>query len=164
LKILILVRHAKSSQGDGAVNDFERPLSERGKNDAPAMARRLAAKGLNIDLLISSPAKRAAKTAKFFANELKIGHEKIIFKTELYLAPVEVFYEVIQKINDDAGCIAVFSHNPSITDLANDLTEVHIDNIPTCGIFAVKAETESWATFKEAKKRFLFFDYPRVSV
>ncbi|OQY92543.1 MAG: phosphohistidine phosphatase [Sphingobacteriales bacterium UTBCD1] len=160
MKILILIRHAKSSQGDGTINDFERPLNERGKNDAPVMARRLIARGIKVDMLISSPAKRAAKTAKLFAKELEIENEKIVFKTELYLASVDIFYDVIEKANNNAGCIAVFSHNPSVTDFANDLTEVHVDNIPTCGIFAIKADTGNWADFGMAKKKFLFFDYP----
>jgi phosphohistidine phosphatase len=41
------------------------------------------------------------------------------------------------------------------------LTNARIDNIPTCGVFAVKAECDSWTQFRQAKKEFLFFDYPK---
>ena len=51
----------------------------------------------------------------------------------------------------------------NLTELsANELTEVRVDNIPTCGIFAVKADIKHWADFKEAKKKFWFFDYPKA--
>ena len=57
--------------------------------------------------------------------------------------------------------IAIFSHNPGLTDFANLLTATRIDNIPTCGIFAAKADCDKWKDFKEAKKEFWFFDYPK---
>ena len=55
------------------------------------------------------------------------------------------------------GSIAVFSHNPGITDFANILTNARIDNIPTCGIFAVKIKTKQWKDFQERRKRILVF-------
>jgi phosphohistidine phosphatase len=162
MKQLLLVRHAKSSWDDFGLNDFDRPLSDRGKKDAPAMAQRLSGKKINIDAFISSPAKRAARTAKIFANEYKIEKDDIIYKTELYLAPENVFYDVIAKTDDKFNCIAIFSHNPGITDFANEMTEIKIDNIPTCGVFAVKVDAKHWNDIKEAKKEFWFFDYPKA--
>jgi len=161
LKTLLLIRHAKSSWDDAALSDFDRPLNERGKKDAPMMAKRLSEKKIKIDAFISSPAKRAARTAKYFAEEFKSEKDDILFKTELYLASANVFYDIIRKADDKLDCIAIFSHNPGITEFANELTEVHIDNIPTCGIFAVKADIKLWPDFKDAKRKFLFFDYPK---
>lgn len=162
MKTLLLIRHAKSSWDDAALSDFDRPLNERGKKDAPAMAERIADKKIKIDAFFSSPAKRAARTAKIFADEFKIKKDEIIFKSELYLASVDVFYDVIKKIDDGLNCIAIFSHNPGITDFANELTEVQVDNIPTCGIFAVKADIQHWTDFKEDRIKFWFFDYPKA--
>ena len=162
MKTLILVRHAKSSWDDLGLNDFDRPLNDRGKKDAPKMAERVAKKKIGIDAFISSPAKRAARTAKIFAEEFKAKKKDIIFKTELYLASENVFYDVIEKTDDDLDTIAVFSHNPGITDFANDLTEIKVDNIPTCGVFAVKIDSKRWADIKDSKKEFWFFDYPKA--
>ena len=79
------------------------------------------------------------------------------------MASDEAFNSVVEKLNDDFDCVAVFSHNPGITDFANSLTEdIRIDNIPTCGIFAVSIEARN--KYKEAKKKFLFFDYPKALV
>ena len=65
-KILLLVRHAKSSWEIGTLSDFERSLNERGKKDAPMMAKRLIDKKIKIDAFVASPAKRAKKTAELF--------------------------------------------------------------------------------------------------
>ncbi|HYM94541.1 MAG TPA: histidine phosphatase family protein [Chitinophagaceae bacterium] len=163
MKTLLLIRHGKSSWDDVSLNDFDRPLNDRGKQDAPAMAGRLQDKKTEIDVLISSPAKRAGRTAKIFAKEYGINKADIIYKTELYLASAEVFYEVISKADDKFEHIAVFSHNPGLTDFANELTDIKVDNIPTCGIFAIRIETKPWVDFKNARKEFWFFDYPKAN-
>lgn len=125
------------------------------------MARRLADKNIKIDTIISSPAKRARKTAVFFAKEFGVDENAIIYKTELYGAPSEVFNEVIEKLDNHSDNIAVFSHNPGITEFANSITEVRIDDMPTCSIFAIKSDAKKWDEFSGSKKEFWFFDYPK---
>ena len=164
MKTLILVRHAKSDWGDPSLSDNERPLNDRGKRDAPVMAQRLLDKKIKISAFIASPAKRAARTARYFAKAYKYNKEKIIFKEKLYLAEPAAFYSVIEAADDKHDCIALFSHNYGITDFANMLTDARIDNIPTCGVFAVQADCKEWKDFKEAKKSFLFFDYPKAGL
>lgn len=161
-KQLILIRHAKSSWADFSIKDFDRPLNERGKKDAPVMAKRLLDKKITIDAFISSPAKRARKTAEYFAAEYELPKKEIIFIDELYLATPAVFTDVISKVSDQYDTIAVFSHNNGITDYANTLTDTRIDEMPTCSIFAVKAEVKNWNAFADAKKEFWFFDYPKA--
>ncbi|MDP4263532.1 MAG: histidine phosphatase family protein [Bacteroidota bacterium] len=161
-KILLLIRHAKSDWNGASLSDFDRPLNERGKRDAPVMAHRLLDKKINIDAFITSPAKRAKKTATIFANEFKRDKDEVILRQELYEAPAEIFYKVISAIDDQFNSVAIFSHNPGITDFANSLTNVRIDNIPTCGIFALKINTRHWKNFKEAGKEFWFADYPKA--
>jgi phosphohistidine phosphatase len=161
MKQLLLIRHAKSDWGDFSLPDFDRPLNERGKRDAPVMAQRLRDKEIGIDAFIASPAKRAKKTAGFFAEAYKKEKDEIIFHEKLYGAAEPVFYDVIASTNNKFNSIAIFSHNPGITDFANLLTNARIDNIPTCGIFAIKIDCEAWADFKNARKEFWFFDYPK---
>jgi phosphohistidine phosphatase len=164
MKTLILIRHAKSSWDDPGLNDFERPLNDRGKKDASAMAERLYERGIKIDAFVTSPARRARKTAEHFAKKYKKEKDELVLKTELYMAGEDAFTNVIEKLNDTIDCVAVFSHNPGITDFANSLTDARTDNIPTCGIFAVSIDAKKWTKFKEAKKKFLFFDYPKALV
>jgi phosphohistidine phosphatase len=161
MKSLLVIRHAKSSWEWEDKNDFDRPLNDRGKRDAPAMAGRLLSRAVVPHLLVSSPAKRARKTAELFAAELGIPPAGILFKSELYHAAVSTFYEVIGDLDDKADIAAVFSHNPGITEFVSGLTSVRIDNMPTCGIFGVHLQTPSWRDFQTAPKEFWFFDYPK---
>lgn len=161
MKCLLLVRHAKSDWSEPSLSDFDRSLNGRGKEDAPVMAHRLLDNKIQIDAFISSPAKRAKKTAGIFAKTYKAKKNEIFFRDELYGAYENVFFDVIANASNKFDSIAIFSHNPGLTDFANLLTATRIDNIPTCGVFAVKADCDKWKDFKEAKKEFLFFDYPK---
>jgi len=161
LKTLFIIRHAKSDQSFFG-NDFERPLNERGNADAPLMAKRLQVKVEKIDALISSPAVRAKQTAELFAGVLAFPIKEIDFVSALYHAPAEVFYDVIAGLPEDFDNAAIYAHNPGITHFVNSLDSgIQVDNMPTCAIFAVTADISRWDQFLKAKKRSLFFDYPK---
>lgn len=162
MKTLILVRHAKSDWSDPTLDDFDRPLNERGKRDAPVMALRLRDKRIRPDLIVSSPAKRAARTARVFAEELDVKKKHIIFNEALYLAPPSVYYEVLTRLDPTCDTVALFAHNDGITEFANQLTDVRIDNIPTCGVFAIRIQCDDWTAFRDAQKEFWFFDQPKA--
>lgn len=161
MKTLLLVRHAKSSWEAQGIDDFDRPLNGRGKTDAPQMAKKVKDKKIGIDIFISSPAKRARKTAKIFAEVFGIDKQEIQLADKLYGASVSAFLEVVTAIDDKYASAIIFSHNPGITEFANTFTNVHIDNMPTCSIFAIQANTGKWADFLKSEKNFLFFDYPK---
>jgi len=162
MKTLLLIRHAKSSWDDPSVPDFDRPLNERGKNDAPEMAKRLTDKKIRLDALVSSPAKRAKKTCIAFAKEFEYDKDDIRFEEKLYEAGTEDFLEVVKGLKNKWNDVAIFSHNPGITYFANTLTSTRIDNMPTCSIFSVKIKTDSWKDIDSAEKEFWFFDYPKA--
>ena len=162
MKQLLLIRHAKSSWDSLSQKDFDRPLNDRGHRGAPMMAKRLLDKKIDIDAFISSPAKRAFTTCKYFAETYNVKEKNIIAIPELYHAPVKNFYEVIINTDDVFNTIAIFSHNPGITEFVNELTDAAIDNMPTCGIFGVKAAISHWKDFEAAAKTFWFFDYPKL--
>ncbi len=161
MKRVFIIRHAKSDQSFFG-NDFERPLNERGKLDAPTMAMRLLERQGKIDAFVSSPAKRAKKTAELFAETFDISAEDITFISALYHATFEVFYEVIAALPDSLHTVAVFSHNPGITYFVNSLnTKTRVDNMPTSAIFGIEINTTQWSGFAKAKKEFLFLEYPK---
>lgn len=161
MKTLIIVRHAKSSWDNIGQDDIERPLNDRGKKDAPEMAKRLKDRNIKIDKFVSSPAKRAKRTAKYFAEAYDVDKKDIVLIDELYEASPANFYQVAAQLKDDWDIVAIFSHNPGITSFVNSLTNVQIDNMPTCGVFAVSIPGNQWANFKSEEKSFLFFDYPK---
>ena len=161
MKTLLLIRHAKSSWDQPGVSDFDRPLNERGKKDAPEMAKRLKEKGIELDHLISSPAKRARKTAKYFAEEFGFKKDDIKLVEALYGATQTEFLQAVKEIEDNYGTVALFSHNPGVSDFASSLTNVRVDDMPTCAVFALQIGTDNWKDFLDAEKKFLFFDYPK---
>lgn len=162
MKSVILVRHAKSSWDDISVKDFDRPLNERGKRDAPVMAQRLLDRKIKINAFIASPAKRAKKTAAIFAETYGIDKDAITQVPDLYLPAPEAFWSAIENAPATAQTIAVFSHNPGITEFANSLTSTRVDDMPTCAMFAVTAAVDDWKDFRNAEKAFWFFDYPKA--
>lgn len=161
MKTLLLIRHAKSSWDSTVTLDFERPLNERGKNDAPIMAQRILDKKISIDAFVSSPAKRARKTAEIFMKKYEVAEEKLTLVPALYEASVDDFYRAVEQLADDHTSIALFSHNPGITDFINSLECSPVYNMPTCAIYALKIKTKHWKEFRIADKEFLFFDYPK---
>ncbi len=161
MKSLIIIRHAKSSW-EKITDDFNRPLNERGKNDAPIMAKKLIKDNITIDAFISSPAKRAKKTAGLFIREFEGNKNDIILVPELYNASASVFYNVTAGLDNAFNTVAIFAHNPGVTDFANALTAFRIDDMPTCGIFAIKIHTNTWQDFESAQKEFWFFNAPKL--
>jgi phosphohistidine phosphatase len=161
MKTLLLIRHAKSSWANPQQNDFERSLNERGKADAQMMAKRLKDKKIKIDVFVSSPARRAITTCEYFVKQYQQEKDAVILKSELYLAAPPVFEIVIEQLDDEFEHAALFSHNNGITEFANQLTDTRVDDMPTCAVFAIKIHTKSWKQFKQAKKEFWFFDYPK---
>jgi phosphohistidine phosphatase len=161
MKSLLIIRHAKSSWDLSTIKDFDRPLNERGHKDAPAMAKRLVEKQIHIDAFVSSTAKRAFTTACYFAEAYHIKEKQVQRIDKLYHAAEPVFYEVISALDNSLNTVAIFSHNPGITYFVNELTNAQIDDMPTCGIFAIHIDSDNWADFKKAKKTFWFFDYPK---
>lgn len=160
-KTLILVRHAKSSWNKDVASDFDRPLNDRGKRDAPEMAEKILAKGYTIDAFVSSPALRALSTAEFFCAAWKLPLKKIIQVPELYHASPDTLFRTIESLDDRYETVAIFSHNPGITEFVNRLLEgMNLDNMPTCGAFAVRATIAHWREFRQAEKSFLFFYHP----
>ncbi len=161
MKQLLLIRHAKSSWSNVNVQDFERTLNDRGLKDAPRMAKRLHEKIGKADAIVSSTATRALETANFFADEFDVKKKHIVKRDDLYLPAPEAFAKVIAEFDDDWKTVLVFSHNPAITLFANQLTPIKVDDMPTCAIFAVKADIKQWADFMATEKQFWFFDYPK---
>jgi phosphohistidine phosphatase len=161
MKKLYLFRHAKSKSQNFNESDFIRSLSESGKNEALLMGQKLFTLNNQIDFFVSSPALRARQTCEILCNCCKYSHEKISFEENLYLPDTNALNKTISAINNTYNNIVLVSHNPGITEFINSLqVGVRIDNMPTCGMFVIKADTVNWAAFSESKKQFLCFDYP----
>ncbi len=162
MKKLYLIRHAKSSWDNPSLDDFDRPLNGRGEKDAPKMGKRLKKNGVVPDLIISSTALRAYKTALVIANEVNYEQERIFPLDELYHASPDMMLEVLQHTADNIQSLFLFGHNPGLTDFANRLSTTHIDNIVTCGVYALQWDVSAWKDVQlDGKAKLLFYDYPK---
>ncbi|RPI65636.1 MAG: histidine phosphatase family protein [Ignavibacteriales bacterium] len=160
MKTLILVRHAKSSWKDETLSDFDRPLSKRGKKDAPFMGKLLKKNGIKPDLVVASSAIRALETAEVICKEMDFPKEKLIYDKKLYAAGDDDIIRVINSVNDSVENLMIIAHNPGLTDLANMLSDKFIDNIPTAGVVELKFD-ESWADVRSQCCTFVSFEYPK---
>ena len=155
------VRHAKSNWDHPGLRDFDRPLDERGLKDAPMMARKMKELDLVPDLIVTSGAKRARKTAEFFKKEFSLPDSHFMVTDDLYEASAEEVYTVLRSLPDSARFVYVFGHNPTFTWVANSIAGVHIDNVPTCGIVHAQVMINSWKKFKPEHAGFIGFHYPK---
>ena len=161
VKDVCFVRHAKSNWDHPGLRDFDRPLDARGLRDAPVMAAEMHKLGLIPQLLVSSGANRARSTAEFFRKEFGLDKEKLVIRNELYEASAETVWDVLHKTPDEIQFVYLFGHNPTFTWVANELSGVRIDNVPTCGVVHAQAMISSWKKFKPQHAGFIGFHYPK---
>jgi phosphohistidine phosphatase len=161
LKLLTLIRHAKSSWKDAGMDDFDRALNDRGERDAPRMGKRLSRAGPPPDRIVSSSAKRAARTARVIAEQLGCDPAEVVLDRELYLASPSRMIATLRALAPDVDHVALVAHNPGVTDLVNALAEVRIDNVPTCGIARVRLDIERWKELDVGCGELEDFDYPK---
>lgn len=161
MKKLYLIRHAKSSWKDISLDDFDRPLNKRGKLNAPMMGERLFQRGVNPDLILSSPAKRALKTAKIIAKHLQYQNE-IEFNEDIYEASEDTLHKIICNIDDGNDTVILIGHNPGFNCLAYEYVDFD-ENIPTCGVVEINFNCKKWKEISVKNASFVSFDYPKKS-
>ena len=161
MKTLYLVRHAKSSWKKAHLADIDRPLNSRGKRDAPFMGKLLSEKGVKPDALISSPAKRARKTAFAFAEALDYPKSQIKLNPKVYEASVQDLFLVINNWDNALDVVMLFGHNLSYIYFANLYAKPPLDNVPTAGVVAIEFEVDQWKEVNNENGKVLFFEYPK---
>ena len=161
MKRLFLVRHAKSYWECDWLTDLERPLNERGKRDAPRMGSILSTNYERPQLLISSPASRAYTTARIIAVGMGYPPEDIRLVEGIYEAMSRDLLRIIGETDDDVSSLMAFGHNPTMTTVANRLTNAGIENVPTTGIVIVDFEVDSWRKAVETIGKLVAFEYPK---
>ena len=148
MKKLIIIRHAKSSWKHNVI-DHERPLNERGLEDSDLVSKELNTLGFNIDLLLSSDAYRAKKTAEIFISNLLLHSKLVMYNHDLYDFSGEMLTSVVKSCPVSVNTLMVFGHNHAITDFVNHFGSQIIDNVPTCGVVVIDFETNDWNSIKK---------------
>lgn len=160
MKKIILIRHAKSDWDQLGLDDFARPLAERGLRDAPQMAASLKNRGITVDLICSSTAKRAKQTACMTAEVIGYPEAKIHWEKSLYHASEDHLLRFIHSQSDQIQTLVLVGHNPGLTELINWLG-VKLDNLPTSGQFAFSLSTAHWKELSRDTCTFAWWDSPK---
>jgi phosphohistidine phosphatase len=161
MKRLTIIRHGKSSWEDPDIADFDRPLNRRGKDDAPEMGRRLASRGERPDLIVTSPAKRAVSTMNRIAREIGFTESRILRDCRVYEAGAGELLGIIREIEDIHGYVVLCGHNPGLTELCNLVSNLTIDNLPTCGVVSIEFPVDSWSDVAAGSGVVRYFDFPK---
>lgn len=161
MKTLYLIRHAKSDRSDESLSDFDRPLNKRGAKDAPFMGSILLNDGIHPGLILSSPALRAKTTALAIAEALSYPTDSIRYIHALYASDTETILALIRDISPSVNTLFVFGHNPEFTECANLITGSDIDNIPTCGVVAMRLREDDWKSIGENSAELFYFVQPK---
>ena len=144
MKRVVIVRHAKSVPY-GYDDDFNRDLKDRGKNDAKLVSEELNNLGIKPDAMISSPAKRALKTARIFAKHLGFDEKNIRQEQDIYdgLTTSE-FIELIQSLDKELETVFFFGHNPGFHIFTGNLLKSYHDDMPTCATIGIDFQMDNW--------------------
>ena len=158
-KKLLVIRHAKAGQFIEKSGDFNRPLDKTGQAEALEMAKRLFNEQLIPQQILSSPALRAITTANYFANILGFEEQSIIQEKAIYEASASTLLHIINHFDDKFDFIALFGHNPGVSNLAIDLCNADIYNFPTCGVVLMEFPFEEWKMISAGTGEMKRFDY-----
>jgi len=161
MKTLVLVRHAKSAWDEPGLDDHERPLAKRGLRDAPEMGHRLAERGLEPDVILSSTAVRARMTAELIADALGFRADRVTTDERLYAASPEEILGVVRQLNPAVDIAMLVAHDPGMSDLAFAISGT-IEHMPTCAVAEFRFTVDTWPDAIEAEPVETRFDTPRA--
>ena len=146
IKTLLILRHAKSSWKFSDLADHDRPLNKRGKRDAPKIGNLLKEKDLVPDIIISSTAVRAEKTAKMVAKASKYKDEDdVALSDSLYTAGPDAYIDVLTNLQNKYNTVLVIGHNPGLEELVKILSGEEYHVMPTCALAHIRLDIQSWS-------------------
>lgn len=154
------MRHGKSSWDNAYLDDYDRPLNERGKKNSSEMGHFLFQESGKPELILASAAKRTMETAVFAAIGLSYPQDKIEFDKELYLADTGDILKSISQISGNINTCVLVGHNPGLTDLVNYFG-LKLDNLPTASVVCLKFDTSTWKEISPKNARFQWIKLAR---
>ena len=153
MKHLTLFRHAKTERESISGRDFDRQLDERGRRDAPRLGAEMARLGLEFDLLLSSPAKRAVETAQ-------LAGFSPAYDGRIYDASPGELLAIVQESDPDASKLMMVGHNPGFERLASRLIGEDIA-MPTGSLVEIELPIDNWKEAGSDGGRLLRFLKPK---
>lgn len=161
MKTLIICRHGKADYPPN-VDDFDRPLKEKGEKDAKRQGKRLAEEEFMPDLILSSPANRAISTAKIVAEELGYT-KKIETNKKIYFESLGIFIDIVQALPMDVDTVMIFGHNPTLSEAVRMMLNMgNPFEMPTSGMVCLENSIDDWQFSRRNAARLRWVLVPRV--
>jgi len=164
-RLLYVLRHAKSSWDDPALSDRDRPLAPRGRKAAKTIARHLRKEGVEPQLVLCSPARRARETLERI--EPALARRSVKVEDALYAAGADALLERLHEVGDAVGSVMVIGHNPGLEDLVLTLArpgarrdEVAV-KFPTAALATLAFDGTRWADLRPGGAELAAFVRPR---
>lgn len=170
MKILTLLRHAKSGWDDAITRDFDRPINERGERAAAAMGKHAASLGLKPDFIVASPAVRCVDTLDYFLPAADLANLEPLWDRRAYLASSATLCDILRELPDSAHHVLLCGHNPSMEDMVFDLVPADDDDasrndveekFPTSAIATIELSINHWADVNDNVGTLIRFVRPR---
>lgn len=155
MKLLYLLRHAKSSWDDPDLDDFDRPLNKRGRKSAKAMAAFFRESGIAPESILCSPAKRTRETLKHLTPVL--GQAPVQLDRRIYEASYQTLLLCLADLPAEVNSVLLVGHNPGLERLALYLMSDHghgpgaarlQDKYPTGSLAVLSAPAADWGDLK----------------
>jgi phosphohistidine phosphatase len=171
MKTLYILRHAKSDQGDGSIDDHDRPVNARGRDAAPRMGTYLKAKGYKPALILCSTARRTVETCNLVRPAL--GDMTVTFEEGLYLAEARTILDRVRRLDDAIGSVMVIAHNPGLEQLSQSLSASPRsaeeegrhrrmrEKFSTCALAVIQFPARTWREIKLGSGVLIDFMRPR---
>jgi phosphohistidine phosphatase len=165
VKVLGLLRHAKSDLDDASVRDFDRGLNDRGRRGAALIGRHVTERGVAWDTAIASPAARVRRTLE--ASGLAVVPH---YDERAYLADAATLIDLLRHVEGDPASVLLVGHNPGLHELVFRLTDPDCDTdlfaraaekFPTASFALLELAIDAWADIAPGCATLVDFTRPR---
>ena len=169
MKMVLLLRHAKSAWSQPGLDDHERPLNRRGERAAEAMADHIVRNVPRPELILCSTTVRTRQTLAPLVHRLTVPAPPIALERGLYLASADVLLERLRAITEEVGTVLLIGHNEGIGELAENLagsgraTDLYAlrTKYPTGTLATLRAPATRWSDLASHSAELLSFVRPR---
>lgn len=148
MKILYIIRHAKSSWDQEEIDDMVRPLNPRGKSASLILGNWLKHQKIKPDLVLTSPATRALHTAINLCSWVEFPIHKMDIDANIYFGNVKSIAEKLTLLDGSIKSIDkifLIGHEPILSELIHKLTKDVLDKFPTAALYSISWNVDTWA-------------------
>lgn len=149
MRYLYLLRHAKSLWNDASLQDFERPLSNRGTRDAKKMSEFIKREKISVDLVLCSSAIRTMQTLEEIKSSLG-STANVTIDESLYTFDPERVLARLAQVPPEILAVMIIGHNPAMQAIAASMAKPGAlkqrlsAKYPTAALSMIALRNESW--------------------